>query len=55
MTETISHGIDDKQRDGCSGRIGRVFDLAREKERAHGVILHAIGNSLVPRPPFCPP
>ena len=28
MTETISHGIDDKQRDVCSGRTGRVFDLA---------------------------
>ncbi len=55
MTETISHWIDGKRRDGHSGRTGPVFDLARRKERARGVILHAIGDSPASHPPFCPP
>ena len=55
MTETISHWIDGKRRDGYSGRTGPVFDLARGKERARGVILYAIGDSPASHPPFCPP
>jgi malonate-semialdehyde dehydrogenase (acetylating)/methylmalonate-semialdehyde dehydrogenase len=34
MTETISHWIDGKRQDGCSGRTGPVFDPATGRETA---------------------
>ena len=34
MTQTISHWIDGKRRDGCSGHTGPVFDPATGQETA---------------------
>jgi hypothetical protein len=55
MTETLSHWIDGKRRDGYSGRTAPVFDLTRGKERARDVITPAVGGSLPSLPLFCPP
>jgi hypothetical protein len=55
MTETLSHWIDGKRRDGYSGRTAPVFDLTRGKERARDVITPAVGGRLPSLPLFCPP